>query len=89
MSARRCLDCPTLIRRESRCADCERRHRLGWVWSATRDAWLAAHPGCALCGAPATEVDHIVPRAWGGGHTGNLQSLCQRCHRAKTAGQRR
>jgi 5-methylcytosine-specific restriction endonuclease McrA len=89
VSARPCLDCPAVIRRGSRCRACERRHRLGWSWSARRAAWLASHPWCAVCGAEATEVDHVLPRAWGGGDEGNLQSLCRVCHRAKTAEQLR
>lgn len=56
-------------------------------WRALRRAVLEARPFCAACGAPATEVDHIVP------HRGsedlfyseaNLQPLCKRCHSAKT-----
>ncbi|MHB8397811.1 MAG: HNH endonuclease [Candidatus Limnocylindrales bacterium] len=89
MTTRSCLDCGALIRRGSRCPTCERAHRLGWGWSATRAAWLTGHPCCAVCGAAATEVDHVVPRAWGGGDERNLQSLCRACHRAKTARQRR
>ena len=85
MSASPCLDCGEPTRAGSRCADCAPRHRLGWAWSATRTTWLAGHPSCAGCGAMATEVDHVVPRARGGGHDGNLQSLCHRCHAAKTA----
>lgn len=38
-----------------------------------------------LCGAPATDVDHVIPRAAGGtDHPANLQSLCRRHHLAKT-----
>jgi 5-methylcytosine-specific restriction endonuclease McrA len=89
MSARRCLDCPNLISRGSRCPFCEYRHNLGWAWSATRSAWLRAHPDCAVCGARATEVDHVVPRSLGGRDRDNLQSLCQACHRAKTTAEAR
>ena len=36
---------------------------------------------CVNCGAPATEVHHIVPRARGGRDVlGNLASLCDECH---------
>lgn len=35
---------------------------------------------------PATEVDHITPRAAGGLDTPeNLQAICKACHKAKTA----
>ena len=56
-------------------------------WRAMRLAFLAEHPCCAMCGAPASVVDHVEP------HRGdealfyseeNLQSLCQSCHSAKT-----
>jgi 5-methylcytosine-specific restriction protein A len=53
-----------------------------------RDAFIATHPLCVICDHIAEEVDHVVPHRdndalmfdWG-----NLQSLCKRCHSAKTA----
>lgn len=40
---------------------------------------------CRHCGAPATEVDHIINLAQGGTHhLDNLQALCTPCHRIKT-----
>lgn len=34
---------------------------------------------------PATEVDHITPKASGGtDDPANLQGICKACHRAKT-----
>lgn len=58
----------------------------GWAWTKIREAYLAAHPDCSLCGAPATVVDHITPRAEGGSDdNSNLQSLCTSCHRRRTA----
>jgi 5-methylcytosine-specific restriction protein A len=55
-------------------------------WTAARRRHLAANPSCVLCGAPAVAVDHIRPRAEGGAglDPSNLQSLCERCHQAKT-----
>jgi len=61
-------------------------------WDKARKGWLAHHPLCVECErqgrtTAATDVDHIVP------HRGdmelfwdreNWQSLCGRCHRAKT-----
>jgi len=56
-------------------------------WRAIRRQQLNADPVCAICGAPATVVDHIIR------HRGdktkfydvtNLQSLCKRCHDRKT-----
>lgn len=57
------------------------------VWKYTRLAKLSAAPYCEHCGAPATQVDHITPVESGGPEydLSNLQSLCQRCHSAKTA----
>jgi hypothetical protein len=44
----------------------------------------------ASCGVRATEVDHIVPKAFGGtDHASNLRSLCAAHHRLKTATQDR
>lgn len=38
-----------------------------------------------MCGARATDVDHIVPRSRGGTHElVNLQALCSACHTRKT-----
>lgn len=51
-----------------------------------RDSYL-----CVACGKrgqsqPATEVDHVTPKARGGrDDTANTQSLCRRCHAEKTA----
>lgn len=67
----------------------------GKTWQRARVIWLAAHPICAdpfgshgVVIMPATVVDHIVPhhgdmkKFW---RTGNVQSLCKRCHDRKTA----
>jgi len=54
-------------------------------WRRLRKAFLAAHPFCARCGAPATDVDHIIPKAAGGADDWtNLQALCHACHSRKT-----
>jgi 5-methylcytosine-specific restriction protein A len=46
---------------------------------------LRAQPACAVCGAPATDVDHVVPRRLGGRDAlDNLQPLCHACHSRKT-----
>lgn len=66
----------------------------GHDWRKRRARYLRRHPNCVACGAPATDVDHIIPRAdlertpgvdpdddrW-------LQSLCHSCHSRKTAAQ--
>ena len=41
-----------------------------------RDAWA-----CRYCGGPAVQVDHVVPRAHGGGaDPDNLVAACRRCN---------
>lgn len=58
----------------------------GAQWRRIRDAYLAQHPYCALCGARGTHVDHIKAKADGGtDDEGNLQTLCARDHSKKTA----
>lgn len=38
-----------------------------------------------MCGRHATEVDHIVPRAFAGSdELSNLQAACSECHRLKS-----
>jgi 5-methylcytosine-specific restriction endonuclease McrA len=47
----------------------------------SRDAYT-----CAYCGQDATEVDHIIPRAKGGGHElDNLVACCKSCNGRKGA----
>lgn len=55
-------------------------------WRKIRAEHLAEHPYCISCGAPATEVDHILPISEGGTHDyANLQAMCKSCHSRKTA----
>jgi 5-methylcytosine-specific restriction protein A len=57
-------------------------------WRKARKSYLMRHPQCVACGHVAEVVDHIVPHKgnqqlfW---DTTNWQSLCHRCHNAKTA----
>ena len=45
---------------------------------------------CQVCGAPATDIDHIVPITRGGSDDDdNLVSLCKLHHEAKSKGERR
>lgn len=61
-------------------------------WRAARLAWLTNHPLCAECSrqgriTAAGVVDHILPHRGDAGlfwDEGNWQSLCKRCHNAKT-----
>lgn len=62
-------------------------------WDTERKAFLAAHPHCARCSAPATVVDHIMAHKgnqalfW---NKANWQPLCQSCHnRSKQAEEKR
>ncbi|WP_352338263.1 HNH endonuclease [Psychrobacter sp. 16-MNA-CIBAN-0192] len=51
-----------------------------------RDGYLCV--SCSKSGrhVPATDVDHILNKASGGSdELSNLQSLCSKCHRTKTA----
>ena len=58
-------------------------------WRETREAYLAEHPFCVVCGRPAEVVDHIIPIADGGARLdwSNLQALCATHHSRKTAKQ--
>ena len=56
------------------------------AWRGLRDRVKREEPSCRRCGAPTTDVDHIVPLADGGGQFDreNLQGLCHPCHKKKT-----
>jgi len=90
--------CPNFAVRGGLCAACRaKRERqrgsaaargYGARWRRLRAAFLATHPICAVCGAPASDVHHIIPRAAGGTDDWwNLQALCHACHSAKTHSQ--
>ena len=51
----------------------------------TRKAVFARDGGrCVYCGAPATSLDHVVPKSRGGAHSwDNVVSACGRCNHAK------
>ena len=54
-------------------------------WKNKARRYLALHPFCVVCGAPATDVDHISPRSQGGHDSwDNLASMCHPCHSRKT-----
>lgn len=63
----------------------------GWAWEQLRARVLTNEPLCRICADTgravlAVTVDHIKPKAIGGGdEETNLQPLCDPCHRAKTA----
>lgn len=67
------------------------RHERGYgaEWEKLRMSVLRSSPGCAMCGQPATDVDHILPKRRGGtDDRSNLQTLCHACHSRKTASER-
>ena len=79
------------------CPSCHHRHRPDlrcWRGRYRRELThlLLRHSrACMMCGGPATEADHLIPRAWGGGDelTGperNLYPSCRRCNAAKGSG---
>lgn len=56
---------------------------LGADWRRLRAEHLKAHPFCVRCGAPAREVDHVIPRSVAPERRldpTNLQGLCTPCH---------
>lgn len=62
------------------------------AWDKARAAFLAKHPKCAKCGAPATVVDHVTP------HRGDMkvfwdrtrwQPLCTHCHSSRKQSEER
>ena len=60
------------------------------AWRRLRLWVLRREPWCRVCSEPATEVDHLLPRKFGGIHARqNLQGLCKSCHSAKTAREKR
>jgi 5-methylcytosine-specific restriction protein A len=61
----------------------------GWSWQQLRRQVLAEEPACRLCGAPSTDVDHIIPKAQGGTDApSNLRALCAWCHKRSPARRR-
>ena len=58
----------------------------GGSWPRMRQLMLHRQPLCVKCGAPGTDVDHIIPKRLGGQDIeSNLQVLCKSCHSKKTA----
>ena len=97
-----CPGCLRVTSRPGRCVACgggtTTQRGYGADWHRRRARQLLRHPVCQWkaaaearpCGCPATDVDHIVPKVHGGSdEPANLQSLCARHHRKKTAMQDR
>ncbi|WP_316394934.1 HNH endonuclease signature motif containing protein [Bradyrhizobium sp. 33ap4] len=64
----------------------------GTAWQKARSGFLASHPNCAMCGKPATVVDHINPHRgdkalfW---DKSNWQPLCTHHHNSTKQAQER
>jgi 5-methylcytosine-specific restriction protein A len=57
------------------------------AWAAVRRQYLGGHPTCVVCGARATEVDHITSIREAPHlrlHWSNLRALCKPCHSRRT-----
>lgn len=61
------------------------------AWGPIRRRVLARDGGvCQVCGAPATHVDHVVPKHRGGtDDEAGLRAICAHCHAVKTGTERR
>jgi 5-methylcytosine-specific restriction protein A len=89
--------CPTKLERPGYCDRHRKSLGSGWAqrpskgnyrgdWPKIRARVLTEEPACRVCGAPATEVDHILPVAMGGTHErSNLRGICLECHRTATS----
>jgi 5-methylcytosine-specific restriction endonuclease McrA len=97
---KQCRGCRDLITTTgpARCPDCRREKEAlrplpaargyGYAWQKLRAQVLKEEPNCAMCGAPANNVDHRVPKSSGGGDDrDNLRALCGPCHHSKSAGE--
>ena len=91
---RRCLGlpgepCSAWVASGQRCAEHTRtasQRGYGSAWQRLRAQMLAEAPSCQLCGAIATQIDHIVPKSRGGSDArSNLRGLCSACHARKSA----
>lgn len=102
MAPHPCPGCLQITSRVGRCIVCgggtTSQRGYGAAWRLRRASQLLLHPFCqwvvtipsTTCRLRATDVDHIVPKAFGGtDDASNLQSLCAAHHRLKSAWQDR
>ena len=78
-----------------------RRYRLiigTRKWRKYRNAYMADHPTCELCGAPSEHLHHIVPLRYIANDTARLRlafhplntiALCRACHAEEHAAVRK
>jgi 5-methylcytosine-specific restriction endonuclease McrA len=59
------------------------RHSRGPAWSRA-GVLVRDHRACAYCGAPASTIDHVLPRSRGGANEWtNTVAACGRCNNRK------
>lgn len=84
--------CPSHAPKKAAYLGNRNRKSSGWEWSRIRRRVLSrAGFSCEMegCRAPATEVDHIIPRSRGGSdEMDNLRALCPPHHREKSEAER-
>jgi 5-methylcytosine-specific restriction endonuclease McrA len=79
-SERVAMRAPTVVRLQ-RYVNVPRRSRSGLSRKAV---FVRDHHRCQYCGRQAEDVDHVVPRSRGGGHTWeNVVAACRACNAAK------
>lgn len=88
--ARPCLVCGRLAD-GPRCPTHELAYRAPYRDPAykryRKEVQAGVHGPCVDCGAwTRLTVDHVVPKAAGGGNDGNLTVRCAPCNRAKSSG---
>lgn len=85
--------CPNIIDGPGRCPTHQAGRApsgtqgYGHTWRKVRNAYIAEHPMCERCGAPALDVHHRDgrhPGEPGANHWTNLEALCRSCHRWET-----
>jgi 5-methylcytosine-specific restriction protein A len=84
--------CPPHDRRNNWASKGDAPQARGWAWTRLRGQALERDGRmCVMCGSPATEVDHIIPRSVApelAGELDNLRSVCKSCHRVITRANR-
>lgn len=81
--------CPTCTRTRDRARGTRQQRGLNAEHDRNRRTLLATNPPCHWCGAPATQADHLTPRAHAGGNDiANLVPACAACN-AKRGGRTR
>jgi 5-methylcytosine-specific restriction protein A len=72
---------------DDRRRNAEKAQAYDAAWRALRVRFLAIHPVCQDCAAPATDVDHILAvrsHPWLRLEWSNLRAYCHSCHSKRT-----